>query len=1255
MRSQVNCRKRLEGRILLAGVAMLIAPLAARAQSSCTVNLTTDTGTQSGPTSGDILFCQNQATAATLDFTINFAQSLNGQTITVSQPVILGNFNGATITVQGPGANLLTISGGGSAGSARSIFAVYRTVAISGLTIANGYSSTNGEFCNAAAGAICLGGGSLTVTNCIFSGNFGGDEGGGGAIENNGGTLTVINTTFSGNSTTGAGGGIYNTGTLSVTNSTFFGNTSQGNGGGIGNQNGSVTVTNSTFFNNTAFGGGGIATEEFSGGAMTVISSTIVGNSGLFGGGGIGITTGAVTVIDSTISGNVSYIGGGINVSPGGSVTLTNSIVAGNVPLPGAQSSYGNPADECDACGTQSSNNLISTASHPINPQLSPLGNYGGPTQTVLPLPGSPALNAGQYQPGGPTTDQRGFPVPTSGAINLGAVQIQVLTVTTNLDQGGTNCTGGPGSTCSLRDALAAAQIPANNSPDIGFAPGVTGTITLNSPVPAITGYLNLVGPGAGSLTISGGGSSGIGSVFVLNPGAVAAIYGLTIANGLAPVGNACSGGGGGICNQGSLTVTGCTFSGNASPAGSGGGIFNNGGSVTAANSTFSGNTTQGNGGGIFNNNANSALTVTGSTFSRNTATLGGGIYNNGGSLTVTKSTVSGDTAQRGGGIFNVGPATLTNSIVAGNTDTPVGDDCDGCSAQSSLISTTGNSITPLLAPLGNYGGPTQTMLPLPGSPAICLGSPAQPDADATDQRGFPRVNRTYPGYSQLYQPCLDAGAVQTNYQSVQFTNAGNSGYNGIVNAPVNTPSAPIVSVTESGQNIGGVPVTLSFSGNGTATGLGPVTTVAGIGATFPSLMVNAAGTDTLSATLNIMPSNSFSITSGNVALNVVSLATTTAVSASPNSLTYGQAVTFVAAVASGFASPAGSVSFSIDGGSPIPGSALSASACSGSPANTSCSAYSTSSLNAGTHTVVATYAPAGSFQGSSGMTSVTVSKATATVTLGNLSVTYNSSAQSPTVITTPSGLTVTLTGAPDTNPGSYPVTATVNNANYTGSASGTFVINFTASAPPSGNACNGAYNGKFTGNLTVSASQNCFLTGSVTGTITQTGGQLNLSGASVGGNVQVRGGSFSFGPSTTIQGNLQVQGLPASTKQNAVCGVTVNGTVQYQNNAAPVEIGSPSSCFGNTVTGNVLVQSNTAAVTVSGNTVKGNLQVLSNTAAVTASTNSVGNNMLVQDNTVSSQIFNDVVTNNLQCSGNTSITGGGNKAGQLQGQCAGF
>ena len=72
----------------------------------------------------------------------------------------------------------------------------------------------------------------------------------------------------------------------------------------------------------------------------------------------------------------------------------------------------------------------------------------------------------------------------------------------------------------------------------------------------------------------------------------------------------------------------------------------------------------------------------------------------------------------------------------------------------------------------------------------------------------------------------------------------------------------------------------------------------------------------------------------------------------------------------------------------------------------------------------------------------VSVNKAAATVVLDNLTQTYTGSALMPTATTNPPGLAITWTGAPQTNAGSYPVTATVNDANYQGSASGTFTIN---------------------------------------------------------------------------------------------------------------------------------------------------------------------------------------------------------------------
>lgn len=64
-----------------------------------------------------------------------------------------------------------------------------------------------------------------------------------------------------------------------------------------------------------------------------------------------------------------------------------------------------------------------------------------------------------------------------------------------------------------------------------------------------------------------------------------------------------------------------------------------------------------------------------------------------------------------------------------------------------------------------------------------------------------------------------------------------------------------------------------------------------------------------------------------------------------------------------------------------------------------------------------------------------------ATVTFSNLIQTYTGYALSPSVTTNPAGLAFSLTGAPDTNIGSYPVTATITNPNYTGSGNATFQI----------------------------------------------------------------------------------------------------------------------------------------------------------------------------------------------------------------------
>jgi len=432
---------------------------------------------------------------------------------------------------------------------------------------------------------------------------------------------------------------------------------------------------------------------------------------------------------------------------------------------------------------------------------------------------------------------------------NAGAATLTVNTTADSSDAAGSCGTG----TCSLRDAIT--QAAAGDV--IQFASTVTPTITLLSPLPAIAANMTIAGPGANMLTVSGNNSATVGTIFTINTGVTASISGLTIANGNS---NSSDQGGGGILNDGMLTVSNCTISGNSgigSVNNEGGGITNYG-TLTVSSSTVSGNSAA-SGGGIFNGDGNT-LTVTNSTFSANSASgKGGGIFNlTDGTLTVTNSTISGNSGGEGGGIETNNATTITNSIVAGNTATAA-DDIDGT---YSPASGGGNVITPAspiaLAPLANYGGPTQTFLPLPNSPAICAGTA---NALTTDQRGVIITTTAH-----CASGAIDSGAVQSYYNSIQFTNtnagitspnASIGGYAAYVgNSASLFQAAPIVSVTENMQNnVGGVPITLTLDGMGTLSG-SAATTVAETGATFSSLSVSDAGYDTLNTNLTVGTKN---------------------------------------------------------------------------------------------------------------------------------------------------------------------------------------------------------------------------------------------------------------------------------------------------------------------------------------------------------------------------------------------------------------
>jgi hypothetical protein len=304
----------------------------------------------------------------------------------------------------------------------------------------------------------------------------------------------------------------------------------------------------------------------------------------------------------------------------------------------------------------------------------------------------------------------------------------------------------GAGLIGDLRYALTRAQ-----SGD-AIAIDVAGTIVLTAALPVLTGNICIQGTGANLLTVQGAG----GSVFAVDVGANVKLSGLAITGG--------RGNGGGIFNRGILRLNNAAVRGNTAGdptngGGTGAGIRNDvGATLTLNGSTVSGNTAIGNlsyapshGGGIANHGT---VTLLNSTVSGNFADqgFGGGISNalDTSVLTLSDSTVSANTAtglNSSGGVDNRGTLTIRNTIIAGNT----GGDLSGdvVSEGYNLFGTTDGggfaatdllNVAPMLGLLQDNGGPTATMAPLPGSPAIDR-TPGIPDVNfpATDQRGVPR------------------------------------------------------------------------------------------------------------------------------------------------------------------------------------------------------------------------------------------------------------------------------------------------------------------------------------------------------------------------------------------------------------------------------------------------------------------------------------------------------------------------------------
>jgi hypothetical protein len=272
------------------------------------------------------------------------------------------------------------------------------TLTLRRLTLQNGRANGGAS----VGGSIALINAGLTVDGCVFRNNalIGSGNNRGGAIAIIPSTLSAIprtieNSTFEGNTVTStnipSGGALHvsdGSGSTVVRNSTFHGN--------------SVNEANSS--------GNGGAMAWFTTGIVehvTVTGNAVNGTASSAGGGGIFLLNGAAQVSDSIVAGNTST---------GSGPDVRNAVPAAF----GTYNLIGNGDTSNFSFGPT---NLVGTTASPLDPLLAPLGSFGGPTQTRLPLPASAANNAIPTANCPLFTDQRGAARTSGQPCTMGAVE----------------------------------------------------------------------------------------------------------------------------------------------------------------------------------------------------------------------------------------------------------------------------------------------------------------------------------------------------------------------------------------------------------------------------------------------------------------------------------------------------------------------------------------------------------------------------------------------------------------------------------------------------------------------------------------------------------------------------------------------------------------------------------------------------------------------------------------------------------------
>ena len=477
------------------GATVLFAPAADAAVFTVTNN--NDSG------AGSLRDAITQANATPALDDINFSVSgvipLTTGNIDILEPV---NLNG-------PGANTLAISGTES----DNIFYIggddEDPVLISGLTLFNGYYSSGG-------GAIQFDDVTLTIRDSVLRNNK--TDGDGGAIESqDGGTLISERSVFRNNISGDIGGAIFldaNNAAHRITDTRIVNNSAAEDGGGLVFYSlyNPALVERTTISGNTAGDDSGglllyhaYETDPVAGydGRFTMRETTISGNSAADDGGGLMLyeIENTVQVQNSTISGNDANRGGGIflyyidpsapetgsvvvdsttisnntaGTGPGDGIylyenssspepetmTLRNTIVANNngedLAIEAASTAVFNLDYSLIENPGTATTNAVTAGSNitGVDPQLGPLANNGGPTETHLPALFSPVIDKGNTAL---ASDQRGLPRPVQradvpdaaggDASDIGSVERQEAVTGSCQGQPATVLLAGPGAT----------------------------------------------------------------------------------------------------------------------------------------------------------------------------------------------------------------------------------------------------------------------------------------------------------------------------------------------------------------------------------------------------------------------------------------------------------------------------------------------------------------------------------------------------------------------------------------------------------------------------------------------------------------------------------------------------------------------------------------------------------------------------------------------------------------------------------------